>query len=106
MIALSKSYQVFKIMIQIAYRSKGYKEGVTKFDLLKRLCATTWDSLKCTAIPALTGMVLYAPLDESTMRYCTAVCIILTRSVNLPLHRLLLNYANLFKPLQTGTILC
>ena len=48
-------------------------------DLTKKLFGTTWDALKHGAIPALTGAVLYVPMDETTMRYFTAVSIILTR---------------------------
>ena len=79
LIALSKCYQVFKIIFKMAVTSRSNdRESMGRMEFLKRLGDTVWNALKHGAIPALSGLVLYVPLDESTMRYCLAVCIILT----------------------------
>ena len=75
--ALSKTYQVFKIVFKM-FQDTQSTESMGRKDLFIKLGETIWNALKHGAIPALSGLVLYAPLNESNMRYCLAVCIILT----------------------------
>ena len=77
LMALSKTYQVFKIVFKM-FQDTQSTESMGRKDLFIKLGETIWNALKHGAIPALSGLVLYAPLNESNMRYCLAVCIILT----------------------------
>ncbi len=79
LIFLAKNLQAIQAFYRTAKTSKGdYKEGVGTTGLITRLIKTSFTVTKEGAIPVLTGILLYAPLDESVLRYCAAVDVIFT----------------------------
>lgn len=77
--ALGHCYELVKVLYRTAKTSKGdAKNGVGTAELLKRLVETLVSVIRTCGVPILTGIVLYLPVTEAIVRYCTAVCVILT----------------------------
>ena len=68
LLGIGKSIQFCFTLYETAKASKGNaKEGVGMLGLFKRLMKTMHDTAKEMAIPILTGIILYWPLEESTI---------------------------------------
>ena len=79
LITLAKSFQILRSLYKTAKTSKGdAKVGVGTLGLMKRLILCIFEVGKECAIPALSGTLLYIPLQEKNLRYCAAVALILT----------------------------
>ena len=77
--ALSQIAQEIKVLVKTIRTSKGdAREGVGTLGLLRRGAEVTVTVIRTAATPTLAGVILYMPVDETTVRYCTASCIILT----------------------------
>jgi hypothetical protein len=70
---------MFRVLWKTIATSKGdSKEGVGTVGLIKRCIEVFISCVKTTAVPVLTGIILYLPVDVTIVRYCTAAGIILT----------------------------